>query len=104
MKTFARAQSSGVPLKELSRVKLRRLTREHISKKLVIKPVELMFFVSLVTHSVNVHVNTRAKGNPIKAVREGRSIILRFERSKIGRVPKVIERPGVFRDRNRRIN
>ena len=33
-KTFARAQSSGVPLKELSRVKLRRLTREHISKNI----------------------------------------------------------------------
>ena len=32
--TFARAQSSGVPLKELSRVKLRRLTREHISKNI----------------------------------------------------------------------
>ena len=33
-KTFARAQSSGVPLKERSRVKLRRLTREHISKNI----------------------------------------------------------------------
>ena len=33
-KTFARAQSSGVPFKELSRVKLRRLTREHISKNI----------------------------------------------------------------------
>ena len=31
-KTFARAQSSGVPLKELLCVKLRRLTGEHISK------------------------------------------------------------------------
>ena len=29
-KTCARAQSSGGPLKELSRVKLMRLTREHI--------------------------------------------------------------------------
>ena len=43
----------GVPLKELSRV-------------------------SHFTHSVNVHVNTRAKGNPMKAVREG-SIIFRFD-------------------------
>ena len=33
-KTFARAQSSGVPLKEISRVKLRRLIREHISKNM----------------------------------------------------------------------
>ena len=32
LKTFARAQSSGMPLKELSRVKLRRLTRERILK------------------------------------------------------------------------
>ena len=31
------------------------------------------------THSENVHINTRAKGNPVKAVREG-SIIFRFER------------------------
>ena len=53
-----------------------------------------MYFVMLVTHSVNVHVNTRAKGNPIKAVRAG-SIILRFERSKTELVPKVIKRPGV---------
>ena len=33
-KTFARAQSSGVSLKERSRVKLRRLTQEHISKNI----------------------------------------------------------------------
>ena len=33
-KTFARAQSNGVPLKERSRVKLRRLTRVHISKNI----------------------------------------------------------------------
>ena len=34
-KTFGRAQSSGVPLNELSRVKLRRLTRENISKNIL---------------------------------------------------------------------
>ena len=39
----------------------------------------------------------------MKAVREG-SIILHFERPTRERVPKVIERPGVFRDRNHRIN
>ena len=51
-KTFTRAQSSaGVLLKELSRVKLRGLTREHISKnipkssKIHIIPVEFMYFV-----------------------------------------------------------
>ena len=51
-KTFARAegQSSGVPLKELSRVKLRRLTRKHIQRiprslsKLLIIPVQLVYF------------------------------------------------------------
>ena len=33
--------------------------------KFLIIPVVLMYFVMLVTHSVNVHVNTRAKGNPV---------------------------------------
>ena len=53
-KTFARVQSSGMPLKKLSRGKFRRLTREHISKnipkssaKFLIIPVELMYFVML---------------------------------------------------------
>ena len=41
-------------------------------------------------HSVNV--NTRAKGNPMKAARDWC-----FERPTRERVPKVIERPGVFR-------
>ena len=49
-----------------------------------------MYFVML----VNVHVNTGAKGNPIKAVSDG-SIILHFERSTTEIVPKVIKRPGV---------
>ena len=45
---FARVQSSGMPLKELSHVKFGRLTRDHISKNIpksskiqVIIPVEL---------------------------------------------------------------
>ena len=49
-KTFARAQSSGVPSKELSGVKLRGLTREHISKnipKFMIISVALMNFVMI---------------------------------------------------------
>ena len=63
-----------MPFKELSRVfkknrKLRRLTR-HISK----------YFVMLTHSAVNVHGNTGANGDPIKAVTEG-SIILRFERA-----------------------
>ena len=49
------------------------------------------------THSQNVHVNMRAKGNPVKAAREG-SIIFRFERPTSRRVS------GDFRDRNHRIN
>ena len=48
---------------------------------------------------MNVHV--RAKGNPMKAVREG-SIIFHFERPTSQRVPKV--RPGAFRDHSPRIN
>ena len=46
-------RTSDVPLKELSRVKLRRLTQEHIFKeypglpKFIIIPVELMHFVML---------------------------------------------------------
>ena len=36
----------------------------------------------------------------MKAVREGSIIGLRSERPTRERVPKVIERPGVFRDRN----
>ena len=65
-------------------------------------PVELMY---LVTHSVNVRVNTRAKGNLMKAVRED-SIIFRFDWKTYNRkrVPEVIGRPGVFRDRNHRID
>ena len=31
------------------------------------------------THSVNVHANARAKGNPVKVVRED-SVIIRFQR------------------------
>ena len=50
-KTFARAQSSGLPLKELSLVKLRGLTQEHISKnipkKFILILVKLMYFVML---------------------------------------------------------
>ena len=34
-KTFVRAQLSGMPLKELLRVKLRQLTQEHISKNIL---------------------------------------------------------------------
>ena len=57
----------------------------------------------MLAHSVNV-VNTVAKGNPIKVVRQG-SIIPRFERriSTREKMPKEIEekgisRPGDFRD------
>ena len=57
----------------------------------------------MLIHSVNVHVNEGAKEDRIKAVREG-SIIFRFERPTRERVPKVIERPGAFGDRNHRIN
>ena len=59
------------------------------------------------THFVNVYVNTRTKGNPIKAVREAGSIIFRFDwktyKLKEYR-PEVIGRPDVFRDRNHTIN
>ena len=53
---------------------------------------ELTYFVMLIC-SVNIHVNTVAKGNPIKAVIEG-SIILHFERliSTRERLPKEIQR------------
>ena len=37
------------------------------------------FDVTELAFAENVHVNTRAKGNPVKAMREG-SIIFRFER------------------------
>ena len=50
-----------------------------------------MYFVML----VNVHVNMRTKGNPIKAV-SGGSIILHFaSKDPQQKVPKVIKRPGV---------
>ena len=49
LKVFARAQSNGVPLKDLSRAKLRRLTLEHISKNILQK-----FVIIPVTHSMNV--------------------------------------------------
>ena len=58
-----------------------------------------MYFVMLMHSAVNVHVNTGANENPIKAVREG-SIILCFKRARFERatstsqrrVPKVIEK------------
>ena len=82
-KTFARAQLSGVPLKIHSRVKLKRLTREHISKN-ISKSSKISDYTRRahvlrdVTHSVKVHLNTRAKGTPMKTARG--SIILHFER------------------------
>ena len=51
-----------------------------------------------VTHSDNVHINTKVKANPVKAVREV-SIIFRPEK-----VPNFIEGPAVFRDRNQRVH
>ena len=52
----------------------------------------------------SVNVNTRAKGNPMKAVREG-SIIFRFERPTSRKSAKCNKKnQGVFRDRNHRIN
>ena len=45
---------------------------------------------------VNVHINTRAKGNPMKAVRDG-SIVLTSKDLQT-------EWPGVFLDCNHRIN
>ena len=72
-----------------------------------------MYFVVLTHCTVNVHVNTRANGNRIKAVREG-SVILPFEKAtntnqrksakSNRRVLKRISRPDVFRDRNQIIN
>ena len=72
-----------------------------------------MYFVMLTHSAVDIHVNTGANGNPIKAVRES-SIILRFERATSTsqqksaksnrRVTKGISTLGVFRDRNQRIN
>ena len=44
----------------------------------MIIPVELTYFVIYVTHSMNIHVNTREKGKPTKAVRDG-SIIVHFD-------------------------
>ena len=103
--------------------KLRRLTREHISKNIpsykTYKSSKIQDYTRAhalhdvkVFRRVNVHVNTGANGNLIKAVREG-SIILRFERAAITSqrknaksIPRVkgISRPGVFRDHNQRIN
>ena len=100
-----------MPFKELLDVfkknrKLRQLTREHISNNNILKSSksmiyipELMYFVMLMHSAVNVHVNTGANENPIKAVREG-SIILCFKRARFERatstsqrrVPKVIEK------------
>ena len=69
-----RAQSR-VPFKELSRAELRRLSRlKHISKnrpkssKIPDYTRRAHVLRDEVTHSANVHVNRRAKGNPIKAV------------------------------------
>ena len=42
-------------------------------------PVNDLLLSWQLTHSENVHINTRAKGNPVQAAREG-SIIFRFER------------------------
>ena len=107
---FARAQSSGVPLKELSRVKLRQLTREHISNN-ILKSSKMHDYTrrAHVLHNVKkcnpwmfMYVNMRAKGNPMKAVRED-AIILCFKRPKTKKVQKVIKRPAVFCNHNHSI-
>ena len=93
---------------------LRRLTQEHISKNIFknLLSYPLMYFMIVMHSAVNVHVNTGANGNSMKAVREG-SIILSFERptstsqrnsAKRHRNVKDVSRLGVFRDRNQRIN
>ena len=53
---------------------------------------------------MNVHLNTRAKGNYIKGVRDSSIILICFEGHTPEIVPKVTKRPGVFRDRNHKIN
>ena len=49
---------------------------------------------------MNVYVNKRAKGNPMKAAREG-SHSFTSKDLQAERVPEVIGRPGVFRDRDK---
>ena len=69
-------------LKELSRVKLGRLTREHISKNIPSLPKFMnMYFVmsSNAFRDRTCKHDRRTKENPMKTVREG-SIILCFER------------------------
>ena len=80
-----RRRSSGMPLKELSLVKLRRLTREHLSKN-VPKSSKIHNYTRRahvlrdVSNAFRVRTcNTRAKENPMEAVRDS-SIILRFEK------------------------
>ena len=46
-------------------------------------------------HSVNVHVNTGAKGNPIKAMKED-LIIFRFERPTSRKKAKSNRKTGCF--------
>ena len=74
-----------MPLKELLRVKLRQLTREHISKN-ILKSSKIHNY-NRRTHVLRDVSNAfrertckhESKRNPIKAVRDG-SIIFRFER------------------------
>ena len=98
-------------MKELSRVELRRLTREHISKNIpksskihdytrrahVLRDLSNAFRERTCKHESK-------KKSYESSERRFNHLSLRLKELQAERVPEVIERPGVFRDHNHRIN
>ena len=69
----SREPSRRLPLKELSRVKLRRLRRLNTFQEITRNLPKFLIDTRRAHVNVNVHVNTRAKENPIKAVMRSQS-------------------------------
>ena len=98
-----------MPLKELSRV--RRLTPEHISKNIP-KSSKIHDYTrrTHVLRDVSNAFRERTCKHESKrkscesSERRFNHLSLRLEDLQTERVPEVIGRPGVFRDRNHRIN
>ena len=100
-----------MPLRELSRVKLRRVTREHISKNIP-KFSKIHDYVrrARVFRDVSNAFRERTCKHKCKrksyesSERRFNHFSLRLKDLQAKRVPEVIGRPGVLRDRNHRIN
>ena len=99
-KTFARAQSSGVPLNKLSHMKLRWLTWEQNSKNIP-KSSKIHDYIrrAHVLHDVSNAFHERTCKH--ESIRKSDESSERRFNLQAERVTEVIRRPGVFRDRDK---